>query len=245
MRAIILAAGIGKRLGTAESDGKPKCLLDLGDQSLLGRSLETLNEAGIDDIVVVVGYQAADIEAEIDSLDLKKRPTTVLNREFEEGSVLSLWCAREFLDGEVLVMDADVLYHPDIVRRLVKSEHENLFLIDRGFEDGDEPVKLCVNDGRLVEFRKKVLPGLKYEFAGESVGFFKFSQDVASSIAGRCQDYVDGGRVSEPHEEVIRDELLDNSAAFSYEDVTGLPWIEIDFPEDVARARDEVLPRLS
>jgi choline kinase len=103
-------------------------------------------------------------------------------------------------------------------------------------------VKLCVRGGTLVEFRKKI--DADYDFCGESVGFFRFSESVARKLATAAGQYVERRAIMEPYEEAIRDVLLAEPRQFGYEDVTGLPWIEIDFPADVKRARDDILPRL-
>lgn len=244
MRAIILAAGIGKRLASTKYAGRPKCLLRFGGKSLLQRTIESLNSLGVDDIVIVVGYKANLVEAELDTLNLSNRPRTVINPDFRQGSLVSLWCAREYLQGDILLMDADVLYHPDILKKLVRSAHGNAFLLDRDYGNAEEAVKLCVRNGVLVEFRKKVPPGLRYEFAGESVGFFRFSEPMAGALARCCREYMAAGKAEEPHEEAIRDLLLATPDQFSYEDVTGLPWIEMDFPEDIERAERDVLPKI-
>ena len=106
MRAVILAAGIGKRLAAAADGRRPKCLLRFGGQSLLERQLRSLRRHGVTDVVVVTGYGGELVESEIDALHLDPRPLTVRNPEFERGSVVSLWCAREHLvsggDGIVL-----------------------------------------------------------------------------------------------------------------------------------------------
>jgi choline kinase len=141
-------------------------------------------------------------------------------------------------------MDADVLYDYRLMARLVESRHVNCFLMDREIEPGEEPVKLCVREGRLVDFHKVARGACDYY--GESVGFFRLSPPVAARLAARAEAYISGGRRGEWYEEAIRDELVESEAGtFGFEDVTGLPWIEIDFPEDVARARDEILPRLA
>jgi choline kinase len=142
-------------------------------------------------------------------------------------------------------MDADVLYHEGIMTALVAGEKPvNRILIDRDFEAGDEPVKVCVRDGVAVEFRKKVADGLKYDAIGESVGFFRFDAAGARRLATLVAGYVDGGRANMPHEEAVRDMLLERSQIIDVGDVTGLPWVEIDFPNDVTRAAREVLPQL-
>jgi choline kinase len=147
--------------------------------------------------------------------------------------------------GDILLMDADVLYDQRILRALVAgSPPINRVLIDRDFEPGDEPVKLCVRDGVPVELRKQLAADLKYDTIGESVGFFRFDATAARRLAALVAGYVDGGRSQMPHEEAVRDLLLERSQLFDVADVTGAPWIEIDFANDVARAAREVWPQL-
>jgi choline kinase len=240
----LLAAGVGERLGEV-SGNRPKVLLEFGGRTLLARHMDALRASGVAGLDIVTGYRADLIEAELDALGAAGYARIVPNPDFTEGSVVSLWRAREALThgGDVLLMDGDVLYDRRILARLVDTGIANCFLMDRDFEPGDEPVKLCVRDGRLVEFRKKVAG--TFDLRGESVGFFRFSPDVARRIAAAAGGYVDAGRREEPYEEVLRDVLLAAAPdAFGYEDVTGLPWIEIDYPGDVERAAREVLPRI-
>jgi choline kinase len=248
MRAILLAAGRGIRLGPLGFE-RPKCLLPFGGKSLLLRHLECLRGLGVNEIVLAVGYREAEVRAELDAEPAQPspRPTTLTNPRFERGSVVSLWSVRDALcaGGDVLLMDADVLYDAAILARLVERPG-NLFLMDRKFDDsGQEAVKLCLRRGVAVEFRKRLAADLAYDLAGESVGFFRFSEPIARALASRCDAYVAAGRLDEPYEEAIRDLLLETPALFHFEDITGLPWIEIDFPDDVRRAEEEILPRLS
>jgi choline kinase len=120
----------------------------------------------------------------------------------------------------------------------------NRLLIDRDFEAGDEPVKLCVRAGVPVELRKQLAADLQFDTVGESVGFFRFDQNGAQRLAALVAGYTDGGRAHMPHEEAVRDLIREKSQAIEVADVTGSPWIEIDFPVDVTRAAQEVLPQL-
>jgi choline kinase len=246
MKAIILAAGVGNRLG---ADGKkhPKCLLAFDGKTLLQRHIEHLQGVGIEEIVIGVGYQAELVSAHLREIEASATIRTVLNPDFTRGSVISLWCLRSELDcgADVLVMDADVLYHRDILRALVDTSVANCFLLDQSFEAGDEPVKLCVRDGLLVEFRKQLSPDLAYEYAGESVGFFRFNAPIAQRLARRTEHYQARDALHDEHyEEAIRDLLLESPGDFGFEDITGTPWLEIDFPEDVLRAREQILPNI-
>ncbi len=245
MRAVILAAGQGRRLQASGYSG-PKCLLEFEGVSLIERHLRCLGTLGIEDIRICVGYQADLIRTVLNDSPFGKHVATVSNEDYELGSVVSLWCMRDELrhHEDVILMDADVLYTPVILERLVTSHVRNCFLLDRDYEAGDEPVKLCINDNQLVEFRKQITSDLEYTDSGESIGFFRFAPEVAERLATQTETYIESGRRDAPYEDAIRDLLLDDPGQFGYEDVTGLPWIEIDFPEDVALARDEILPAI-
>jgi choline kinase len=247
MRAIILAAGRGLRLQQADDRQMPKCLLQFGGMSLLERHLRMLRNAGVDEVVLALGYRHERVEAELDRLKWQPRLEIVLNPRFELGSVLTVHTAAEALTrgGDVLLMDADVLYDERIAGALVAGEGPvNRVLIDRDFEAGDEPVKLCVSGGVPIELRKQLASDLKYDTIGESVGFFRFDQTGARRLAALVAEYVAQDRAHMPHEEAVRDLLRERSQVFEVADVTGAPWIEIDFPTDVIRAAHEVLPQL-
>jgi choline kinase len=242
MHALILAAGVGNRLG--ELGGTPKSLLRIGERTLLARHLDALAACGISTVTLCVGYHATQIEDAAHHPDLQV--SLVHNPRFRCGSALSLWCARAALRAAdtVLLMDADVLYPPALLLRLVRSSHSNCLLFDAEFDPGDEPVKIGLAGRSVVEFRKKPDPAITLERSGESVGFFKFARRCAEAIAARCEEYVAADRLDEPYEEVLRDVFLSGGHAIGIEDITGTPWIEIDFPDDIIRARDEILPQL-
>jgi choline kinase len=246
MHAIILAAGRGSRLAEHNPDGHPKCLMEFGGRSLLARHLDLLYRLGLRRADLVVGYEADRIIEHVATLRSRPDVAYHFNPRYEQGSVISLWAAADTLrSGEpVLVMDADVLYHPGILQRLIETRIENCYLLDRDFLPGDEPVKIALRDGVMVEFRKRLAPDLRYDSLGESVGFFRFGPGCAAAIADQCARYDAEGLADAPHEEALRDVLLAQPEAFGFEDVSGLPWIEIDFPEDVVRAAADVLPAI-
>lgn len=246
MHAIILAAGRGNRLVEFNPDGRPKCLLEFGGRSLLARQLDILFQLGVSKTTLVVGYEADLIIDHVGTLTSRPAVAFVYNPAYIKGSVLSLLAAKEAMTrGEsVLVLDADVLFHPKIMQSLIESSHQNCFLIDRDFEAGDEPVKIAIHQQRIVEFRKTLPADLVFDTLGESVGFFKFNAKLATEISQVCANYEKEGLLDAPHEEVLRDVLLAQPATFACEDVTGLPWLEIDFPDDIERAIKQVLPAI-
>jgi choline kinase len=247
MRAIILAAGRGLRLKQPEDEQVPKCLLRFGGMSLLERHLRMLRTAGVTDIVLALGFRHELVEAELDRLQWNPRPEVVINDQFELGSVLTVHTVADAMirGGDVLLMDADVLYDERIMRALVAGASPvNRLLIDREFEPGDEPVKVCVQNGVPIELRKQPDANLQYDTIGESVGFFRFDQAAARRLADLVAGYVNSGRANMPHEEAVRDLVRERSQVLDVSDVTGSPWIEIDFTVDVERATREVLPQL-
>jgi choline kinase len=237
--AIVLAAGVGKRLlGT--SGGKPKCLIEIAGRSLLMRLLEGLAAAGVRDAVVVTGFGddlvRAALSAGVRGIDVR----CVTNPRFREGAILSLWTARDALDRAVLVMDADVLCAQVMLDRLVRSPHADCFLLDAAQENSGEEQMLLVRDGRVRDIVRGGAPG--YELMGESIGFLKLSASAARLLRGLLEARVRAGDTGIEHEEVYPALLARVEVGF--ERVDGLPWIEIDFPDDVVRAERDVLPRI-
>jgi len=242
-RACILAAGIGNRLGDLQ-DKPPKALLEFSGKSLLARHLENLARIGVDSVAIGTGYRADDLRAEALAASFPGDITFVHNPDYTEGSVITMAVLGDAMmsaGGPVILMDADVLYDPRIMVRLANSAHANCLLVDREFEEGDEPVKICVRgDTDLVDFRKIV--ETQFDWCGESVGFFKWSPAMAGNLIDRAEAYIARGDREAPYEEVIRDAILATPQEFGFEDITSNPWVEIDFSEDVAKANSEILP---
>jgi L-glutamine-phosphate cytidylyltransferase len=241
MTAIVLAAGVGKRLHAA-SGGRPKCLIEIGGRSLLARLLAGLAAAGVRDAVVVTGFGAEAVESAVAALaggDIRVR--CVQNPRYTEGAILSLFSARDVLRaGPALVMDADVLCAQAMLDRLVRSPQANCFLLDGSVAVTGEEQMLLVRGHRVHDIVRGGAPG--FELQGESVGFLKLSADAAALLETLLARRVAAGHTGIEHEEVYPDLLARVEVGF--ERVDGLPWTEIDFPEDVERAEREILPRL-
>lgn len=242
----MLAAGVGRRLYGEGGDPPPKALLEFGGETLLERHVAILKGLGVTELVMVLGHRRDQMLAAAEAAAGPGFVRALYNPRFLEGPVISLWTAREILreDDDILFMDADVLYHPGLMERLLRSPHANCFIYDRDFESGDEPVKLCLRDGHPVEFGKKVEG--EFDSVGEWPGFLRMSPPIAAKLAAATQIYMDRGEFLFPYEPAMRDVLRSEPrGTFGVEDVTGIPWIEIDFPADVLRAARNIYPRLS
>ncbi len=245
MQAIILAAGVGKRLRPL-TDQKPKCLIEIGGKTLLARCLDSLEELGITDITLILGHLKDMIHEEIDTLSKDSKDAGrrfrfdyLVNEGYKNGSVTSLWIARDKLGEETLIMDADVLFHPALLEKLVRSPKASCFLMEENFTDTGEEMKLFVEDNRVIAISKE--NKVKSSCIGEGVGFLKLSAEHGPGLKKALEDLINEGRLDAEYEEAI-DRCLGHSD-IGVESVDGLPWIEIDFAEDVQRAEREILPR--
>lgn len=239
---MILAAGVGRRLG--ESHAGPKMLLAFEVRSLLERRLAALAACGVEDVSITVGHEADAIRAEVARLAPPLSVRFVENARYREGSLVSVAVQGEVLRSgrPVLLMDGDVLHDARMVARLFEGEAENTLLVDPELEPGDEPVKACFRGDRLVDFRK--VPADPGERHGESVGFFRLSPATAAALAARCDERIAAGDARLEYEEALRDLMLAAPERWAAVDVGDLPWTEIDFEEDVAKAQRHVLPQL-
>lgn len=244
MKAVMLAAGLGSRLDKS-GDFPPKVLLRFGGITLLERHVRILRHLGVSELVIGLGYRAEMIEAELERIGANGFVRTVENPDFALGAITTLWALREELcSGQpILMMDGDVLYDQRLMGRLVASPLENCLLFDRRIEPGEEPVKICLAKGVIVDFGKK--PAIPHDAFGEWVGFTRFSADQARRIPDFAAPYIQRGETGQIYEVAVRDLLVAAPPdAFGIEDITGLPWIEIDFPADVDLAEKEILPQL-
>jgi len=239
MKVIMLAAGVGKRM-SAVTNIIPKCLIKIGEKALLERHLDTISLLGIKDIVFVVGHLKEKIKEIIEKNNTGLNITYIENEQYTKGSILSLWYAREELNDDVLIMDADVLYHDKLLLKLAESENRNCFLLDKSSEYAGEEMMLFVKGNEVIGISK--VSSYDCDFKGEGVGFFKLSSNDCHKLKTILEEFEQAGKVNVEYEDSLHELLSQCSAGF--ECVDDLPWIEIDFEEDIERARREILPRL-
>ncbi len=245
MKAVMLAAGVARRLYGDENDNLPKALLEFEGRTLLARHIEILRQFGVDELVMVVGHRKEDLYAEIEAVSPDGFVRTVFNPRYKEVPILSLAAAAgELRSGdEALFMDADVLYHPELMRRAIESPFENCFIMDREFEPDSDPVKLCLRDGELIDFGKQVTDD--YDVIGEWPGFLKMSAEIAAKIADSAERHAGKDEMIVNYEPAMREVLVTEPVGtFGVEDITGIPWIEIDFPSDLIRAEEFIYPEV-
>ena len=240
MKALILAAGIGKRLKA----NVPKILLKIGNKSLLERHVENLLNLGIKNIGIVIGYKSNQLRNFIKKIDKKKNIKIFKNSSYKLGSIVSLVSASNFfyIKGNLILMDGDVLYDKKILKKLFNSKKKNCLIIDKKFEKGQEPVKVCIKNNKIIDFGKIV--NQDFDYQGESVGFFKFSNKSSLKFLQQSRKIMKSNK-NLMYEEAIQKIIKEKKIRMDFENITNLPWVEIDFKKDLILAKKKILKQIN
>ena len=232
MKAIVLAAGVGKRLSPL-TDTTPKCLIEIGGRAIIDRYLENLSALGVNEAVFVVGYLKDMIMEAVGDEKYGVRVSYLDNQRYNEGNIYTVYLASKQFDDDILMMDADVIFHPELLRRLVQSPNENCYLMDEGFiEDMGEECKVAALNGRVVANNRVVTK--EYDRIGEGLGFLKLCRRTAEVLAGILEGFISSGHTEKEYEDAL--EVLLEREVVGFETVDDHPWTEIDFLEDIKKA---------
>lgn len=237
MRGIILAAGRGVRLESVIAN-KPKCLIPFDGRPLIDYQLAAFNAVGINEFVLVVGYEKEQIQEHL--RDSPFHITYVENTRYAETNTLySLWMAREHFDEDFLYANADVLFDQRLTKRLVHETHHAAFGCNSS-KCAEEEVKVIVDETRITTIGKELDPDECY---GEFVGVAKFTRDVNQRFAEILDQCIADRSLWNSYFEYAVN-LLAKEIELHCVDISDVPAIEIDFPEDYRHAQEEILPRL-
>jgi len=233
LQAIILAAGTGSRIA-AVSGGKPKPLLEVGGKTLIEHQLDILADAGISPVTIVVGHESAKVRESVGN-----RADYVENPDPSgTNSLYSLWLARDRIKGPVLICNCDLLYHPEIIDRLLDVKGTAL-AYDSSFGWGREKMKVGFVDGRLRAMSKDLPYGIA---TGENLGLLCFGENEAKVLVAKVEEWVAAGKKTAWLAEAVQAAAQD--VPVHGVDIAGLPWIEIDYPQDLDNARKRVWPQI-
>jgi choline kinase len=227
MQAVILAAGLGRRIRSV-ANSAPKCLIEVNGKKILHHQLDVLRSRGIQDIVIVVGY----LQQKIRDL-LGETVSYVENPLYQESnSSYSLWLAGERLVGEFIYLNADLIFDGVILRRLLDHPAGNAVAVDSSrMKHENDMFKARLEGGRVLELNKT----LDFRMAGASApGPVKFSsrgRDILFQELGRT---VAGGDKSQWCYSIFS--RIAGRIELEGVDIAGLPWMEIDTDEDLERA---------
>lgn len=232
MQALILAAGRGARLGL-EPD-RPKCLADVGGRALLDRYLDALDTLSVP-ATIVIGHAAEAIRSHVAAR--ATRPSLVMNDRYVEGSVVSLAAGLATLDDDLLLLDGDVAFAPSLLDALHPAPASDALLVDLDGVFTDEQYMAGVRDGCVVALRRAALTAADgHQRQGEWVGFAKLSAAAVAQLCAAVDQQIARGGAGGGYEDALAGLLA--SVRFACVPTAGAPWVEIDFPADLARARE-------
>ena len=243
MIGVILAAGMAKRLRPL-TDTKPKCLLKVGNRTLLERTVRAMQQAGITEFVVVTGYRGDQIRSfleNLEPLDNLEKPTFhfLHNADYEHNNnIYSLWMAGEVVRGkDFLLMDSDILCDPAAVVCIAQMQEPALAL--NRHELGEEEIKVIVDaDGHITEINKTCNPA---DAIGESVGIEKMTAAYSEAIYKELDQMISKEGLIDIFYERAFERLIPQGYTFKVVDTTDYFSYELDTPEDFQRAQ-ELIP---
>lgn len=230
-RAIILSAGQGSRLGSL-TERRPKCLIDLSGRTMLAWQLQRLEAAGVKEAVVVTGFGANLVDAEVahrPAGPMKVR--TLFNPFFAlADNLASCWLARREFDQPVLLLNGDTLFETAIAERLIGAPPGEITLaIDRKPTYDSDDMKVQTDGARLCAIGKSI-----ETYDAESIGFLRFSAAGAARFSHAIEEAMRRPEGLKRWYLSVIDHLAQTTEAVVVQSIEGLEWGETDFPEDVA-----------
>ena len=239
MIGVILAAGLAKRLRPL-TDTKPKCLLKVGERTLLERTVDAMHQAGITEFLVVTGYRGEMIREFLTTHYPQVTIQYLDNVDYEHNNnIYSLWMACQKVRGcDFLLMDSDILCDPVAVVRI--AQEQTAALAVNRHELGEEEMKVVVDsDNRITEISKTCRPE---DAMGESVGIEKITADYSEALARELDQMILQEGLIDIFYERAFERLIPQGHTFKVVDTTHYFSYELDTPEDFQRAQ-ELMPK--
>jgi choline kinase len=233
MKAIILSAGQGSRLGGLVSD-RPKCLIDFNGRTLLDRQLDTLAANGIEEAVVVTGFKDDRIEEALAKRGRGPRVRTIFNPFYKVAdNTGSLYMARDELAGDCLVWNGDTLVSDALMKRVVANDQPGICVtIDRKPTYDDDDMKVVEDGGQLKAIGKRLSEGVN----AESIGLLAFRAGGAERFRTAIEQALRTPEGTTIWYLRVIHHLAQSSDVWTL-DINGEEWGEVDFPPDVEAAR--------
>lgn len=223
-----MAAGVGSRL-LGINRGRPKCLIPVGDQTLLGRMIGQLRDHDVHDINVITGYKSVLLDETLPPwVDQIHNPFYSVT-----NSIASLWLAREFLTGDTLLMNADLYFEPEVLEIALAQTHRVAMLSDRRrIESAD--FRFRTRGDCILEANKQISD---LETDCEYVGIVRLDRSFIGVFRTRLEEMIKRGCFSDWWEAVLYS-FLGGDVDIKCADVRGAFWTEVDHAVDYARLGD-------
>ncbi|MBQ1174279.1 MAG: aminotransferase class I/II-fold pyridoxal phosphate-dependent enzyme, partial [Alistipes sp.] len=236
MQAIILAAGMGRRLGELTNDNT-KCMLEVNGTRLINRTLDALSDIGISRVVLVVGYKAENVKRWVGDKYKDIDIVYVENSVYDKtNNIYSLFLAKEHLvEDDTLLLESDLIFEPSVLRRIVEEPYPNLALVDKYESWMDGTVVTLDEEQRIKSFISKD----KFRYSDiesyfKTVNIYKFSKDFAQThYVPFLEAYCHALGRNEYYEQVLKVITLLDDSPLRALPLCGEKWYEIDDIQDL------------
>lgn len=239
MKALILAAGFGRRLQPI-TNTIPKSMVEVNGTPLLVNALNHLTALGIKDIGIVVGHMAEYIKAHIgDSYNGAKISYYENARYLETNNVVSLYQAVDFCDDDMLMLECDIYYHKEMLEALTAGEGDCSILVSPFNPltmdgtvirvDGDRALELVLGKWQSESF--------DYSDTRKTVNMYRFTKDFAAKYMSLIKWYVENMGEQSYYEKSLGSLMYLRECDMRIVEVPEEMWCEIDDADDLARAR--------
>ncbi len=235
MKAIILSAGQGSRLGHLVDD-RPKCLIEFNGRTLLDRQLDTLESNGVQEAVVVTGFHDELVQQAIARRSGGPAVRTIYNPFYKVAdNTGSLYMARDELAGDCLVWNGDTLVSRTLMGRVVANSQRGICVtIDRKDAYDDDDMKVAEEGGRLKAIGKRLpLDSIN----AESIGLLAFRSGGSEQFREAIDRAIRTPEGTTIWYLRVIHQIAQDADVWTF-DIKGEEWGEVDFPPDVENARE-------
>jgi len=230
MIALIMAAGKGSRISSI-TNKLPKCFLELGGIKLIDHQINSLKTFGLNDIVIVTGYQSKIIR----EYYMREDFTFLINPFYEITNVLSsVWFAKKFLSNGFYFMHADTYFDPEILNELIQFDEDIVLSVNKK-NTIPEDMKVIVKKNLIKKINKEMDCDKAY---GEFIGLAKISEKMAPLVIEKIKSRIEDENGKDYFFELVLQDLIDSKIDVYCHDIKKKEAIEIDFPEDYEEAKN-------
>ena len=227
MKALILNSGLGSRMGVLTSE-HPKCMTEISSrETILSRQLRQIADAGIEDVVITTGYYDGVLVNYCNSLDLSLHFTFVKNPIYDQTNyIYSIYCAREYLDDDIILMHGDLVFENEVFERVIASP-VSCMTVSSTLPLPEKDFKAVVRDGMVMKVGVEF-----FNEAMEAQALYKLNKEDWMVWLGKIIEFCESEKTKVYAENALNE--LDGAANIHALDVENLLCSEIDNPEDLA-----------
>ena len=225
MKVLLMAAGKGSRI-SRYIEGKPKCTIDIGDTTLIEYTIQQLQKYDVDEMAMVLGYHSEEIKKILEKYDVKY----YYNYFYDvTNSIASAWFAKEFIDDDIVLMNADVYLEEALIKEVFEEKKSPVLFSDSSRKE-EADYKFYYEDGQLIKYGKELTGE---DVSGEYVGVAKINKEFIPLFLKRLQELIESEKHGMWWEDVLYSYVGQENIYIN--DINGMFWDEVDYIDEYER----------